>query len=124
MARPKRESDWSPITARLSVDSGRRLRVAAARAGTTPGVILDRLIQAGLPPADPLPASAGTGTQPEPVTVEWLQAGMERLGLSQAALARAAKVNPKSVNDWFARGRVPVARWPVLRRLLSARQKG
>ena len=50
MPKPKREEPWVAITARLSPDSVRRLRVAGARAGIPTGQVLDRLIQEGLPP--------------------------------------------------------------------------
>lgn len=121
MARPKREDDWSPITARLSVDAGRRLRVAAARRGTTPGRILDELILAALPPADPLPRTAVKAA--DPVTIEWLKDQMAHTGRNQSDLARALSVNPKSVSDWFTHGRVPAQRWRALRRLMAVRPK-
>lgn len=50
MPKQKRDQPWVPMTAHLSPDSLRRLRVAAARAGLPTGQILDRLIQEGLPP--------------------------------------------------------------------------
>ena len=124
MARPKREGDFSQLTVRLSVDSGRRLRVAAARRGTTPGRILDELILAALPPADPLPPSAAADRDAaEPLTIEWLRERMTSKGLNQSDLARALTLNPKSISDWFIQGRIPTQRWRVLRRLLGGRPR-
>ena len=125
MARPRRESEWAPITARLSVDAARRLRVAAARRGTTSGKILDELILAGLPPADPLPPPRPTHP-PAAMTIETLHQGMGRLGLTQSDVARALAITPKAVSEWFERGKVPAQRWGDLRHLLakSARSRG
>ena len=118
MARPRRESDWAPITARLSVDAARRLRVAAARRGTTQGKILDELILRALPPADPLP-SPPPMTSLSGLTIEALRRGMERQGFNQSDVARALGITPKAVSEWFERGQVPPQRWPALRRLLD-----
>lgn len=118
MARPRRESEWAPITARLSVDAARRLRVAAARRGTTQGQILDELILAALPPADPLPPPRFV-SEPAGMTIETLRKDMERVGLNQSDLARALDITPKAVSEWFQRGKVPPQRWPDLRRLLA-----
>lgn len=125
MARPRRESEWAPITARLLVDAARRLRVAAARRGTTQGQILDELILGGLPPADPLPPPHPVPA-PAGMTIETLRRGMERLGLNQSDVARALEISPKAVSEWFERGKVPTQRWRDLRHLLakSSRSRG
>ena len=122
MARPRRESEWAPITARLSVDAARRLRVAAARRGTTQGKILDELILGGLPPADPLlpPHSVHA---PMGMTIDILRQGMERLGLNQSDVARTLEITPKAVSEWFERGKVPAQRWRDLRHLLAKSSK-
>ena len=124
MARPKRETEWAPITARLSLDAARRLRVAAARMDLTQGRVLDQLIMDHLPPATPLPrpkakATATAQAEPQPVTIEWLRRQMERTGKTQSDLAREVGITPKSVSEWFDRGKVPVQRWPTLRRILG-----
>ena len=126
MVRPRRETEWAPLTARLSVDAARRLRVASARMDLTQGQVLDYLILEHLPPATPLPrptAQAKVTEGPEPVTVARLREGMHRTGLTQSDLARALAITPKSVNEWLERGKVPVQRWPALRQILSKAKK-
>jgi len=118
MVRPKREGEWAPITARLSVDAARRLRVAAARRGTTQGRILDELILAALPPADPLPIM-DSAKRSDALTIELLKSEMQRLSLSQSALARGLDVTSKSVSEWFERGRIPEQRQDAIRRELA-----
>lgn len=122
MARPKRQEDWIPITARVSTDSARRLRVNAARRGIPPGQVLDEIIQASLPP-DPIPMPPGKVPRlrktPEPWTVDGLATEMEKLGLSQAALSRELKLSQKAVNAWFLRGQIPPLRQAELHRVMS-----
>ena len=126
MARPKRASDWAPITVRLSVEGARRLKVAAARMDRPQGQVLDDLILRHLPPADPLsppdprtrPASA------QPLTIESVKRLMAQHGMNQSDVARALGITPKAVSEWFERGRIPTLRWPALRRLLAKGSKG
>ncbi len=122
MARPRRESEWAPITARLSVDAARRLRVAAAIRGTTQGRILDELILRELPPAEPLPIHRSTAGLKE-ITIELLRKEMDRVGMNQSELARSIGISPKAVSEWFERDRVPDQRWSELRRILSRPSK-
>lgn len=126
MARPRRDTEWAPLTARLSLDAARRLRVAAARMDLTQGQVLDQLILGHLPPATPLPRPTVKALVPsdsDPVTIAWLRRQLERTGTTQAELARKLGITPKSVNEWFERGRVPVQRWPPLRRIFGERGK-
>lgn len=126
MVRPKREGDWVPITARLDPDASRRLRVAAARRGTTQGRILDELILAYLPAADPLPEPTRMVRKRDdsvPITVQALKREMASLGISQTALADSLGLNQKSVNEWFLRDRVPQQRVPAIRRALEELRK-
>lgn len=122
VARPKRETEWAPLTARLDLDASRRLKVAAAKRGMTQGRILDELILANLPPVDPAPAPKRGVAHPERggVTAEWLRAEMHRLGVSQASLAEALTITQKSISEWFARGAVPTARHGGIRAHLAA----
>lgn len=120
MARPRRQSDWAPITARLSVDAARRLRVAAARMGTSPGKILDDLILKNLPDADPLPKASEASSRPAGVfTISDLEAGMRRCGMNQSDVARGLGISPKAVSEWLERQKVPAQRWDTLRRLFA-----
>ena len=124
MARPRRESEWAPITARLSVDAARRLRVAAARRGTTQGKILDELILGSLPPADPLPMPpTSMPGNPTAMTIDELRQGMDHRGLNQSKLAERLSITPKAVSEWFERGTIPPQRIPALRRILSSNPK-
>lgn len=123
MARPKRIGEWAPLTVRLSVDAARRLRVAAAHRDTTPGRILDDLIFAALPPVEPKTAMA-PAHRSAPLTAESLQRKMVRLGLSQSALARALGITPKSVHEWFERGRIPAQRQDAIQRELERVTQG
>ena len=112
------------VTLRLAV-AACRLRVAAARRGTTQGRILDELILANLPPADPLPTpDVRRAGQTEPFTPETLKQEMARYGVSQAALAAALGLNQKSVNEWFLRGRIPQQRQAEIRRALADYRTG
>jgi len=122
MTRPKRDGDWVPLTARLDANAGRRLRVAAAKRGTTQGRILDELIFANLPPVDlELPNRKHSGEQE--ISADWLRQEMGRIGLTQAALAAAFGITPKSVSEWFERGHVPPQRIEGVRKALAAARK-
>lgn len=125
MARPKRTSEWAPITVRLSVEGSRRLKVAAARMDRPQGQVLDDLIMRHLPPADPLPppGRAKSAVPPQPLTVDEVKQRMIQIGLNQSDLARALKITPKSVSEWMERGRIPKDRWPALRRILAKGKK-
>lgn len=122
MARPKRQEEWIPVTARVSTDSARRLRVSAARRGIPPGQVLDELIQAGLPP-DPITKSFTHPSRPRRVLDSWtterLALEMEHLGLSQAGLSRELGISQKAVNAWFLRGQIPPLRQADLHRTLA-----
>lgn len=121
MVRPKRGDDWVPLTVRLHPDAARRLRVAAARRGITQGRLLDEILLAHLPPADPLPAPAvrPRREEPPPLTADGLRREMTRLGITQSALAQALAINQTSVSDWIRRGAVPLKRHEAIRRFLA-----
>ena len=124
MVRPKRGDDWVPLTVRLAPDAARRLRVAAARRGITQGRLLDEILLAHLPPADPLPSpEARRHPDGEPLTAEGLRREMGRLGLTQAALAEVLKIGQKSVSEWFSRGRIPLQRHETIRKILVEARK-
>lgn len=121
MVRPKRDGDWVPITARLDPDAARRLRVAAARRGTTQGRLLDELILAHLPPAEPLPAPAPRPKAASGVlTAEGLRREMARLRLTQTELAKRLLITQKAVSEWFERGRIPAQRVESVEKILAA----
>lgn len=114
MGRGPRKEEWEAITARVSPDSAKRLRIAAARRGVTTGIILDEVIQATLP-ADKQPEfrpANATGTDRH--SIHYLKREMIRLGLSQGALSRLLGITQKAVNLWFQKGNVPEARWKTI----------
>lgn len=123
MARRKRQEDWIPITARVSVDSARRLRVTAARKGIPAGQVLDELIQAALEPDGP---HTSGGKRPSPQTQsadswtsEKLGRALRELEMSQSEFARQLGVAQKTVNTWILSGKIPSARQPELDRLME-----
>lgn len=121
MVRPRRDGDWVPITARLDPDAARRLRVAAARRGTTQGRLLDELILAHLPPADPLPSPAPRPkVESSVLTAEGLRREMARLGLTQAFIAARLMITQKAVSEWFERGRIPAQRVEAVEKILAS----
>lgn len=123
MVRPRRGSEWVPITARLDPDASRRLRVAAARQGTTQGRILDALILTHLPP-DPLPDRAAPArTERRPMTARELREEMDRLGITQTALAQWLGITQKAVSEWFERDRIPPQRMETVARFLTEARK-
>lgn len=119
----KRQEEWIPITARVSVDSARRLRVTAARRGVPSGQVLDELIQASLEPdVAPIPKppqKAGRAQVPDPWTVERLTRTLDDLGSSQAALARLLDLSQKAVNAWILNGRIPPQRQAGIHRAMD-----
>lgn len=126
MVRPKRGDDWVPLTVRLHPDAARRLRVAAARRGITQGRLLDEILLATLPPADPLPIPVRRRpeSEPPPLTADGLWREMARLGITQAALAAHLGINQKSVSEWGKRGAIPRQRHEAIQRfLVDARQR-
>jgi len=122
MGRPRRDEEWVPITARISADAGRRLRVAAARAEINQGHILQMLILKHLPAVEPFELSSISDTGEE-ITTEWLKGEMKRVGLSQSALATELGILPKSVSEWFERNRVPVRRYKEIRKAIAKARK-
>lgn len=123
MARPKLKEDWIPITARISADSARRLRVFAARKGIPTGRILDQLVQECIPP-DQGPSQSlnvlRTPTEKQVLTIAALSSELEDLGLSQSQLAKLLGLSQTSVNGWFRRGNIPAQRRGEVRRVLAA----
>jgi len=123
VARMKRQEEWIPITARVSVDSARRLRVTAARRGVPSGQVLDELIQTGLAPdVAPIPKplqKSGRAQALDPWTVERLTRTLEDLGSSQAALARLLDLSQKAVNNWILNGRIPPQRQASIHRAMD-----
>jgi len=119
MGRGPRKDEWEAITARISPDSARRLRIAAARRGVTTGVVLDEVIQATLP-ADRQPAFRPVNTSgADNRTIHFLKREMVRLGLSQSALSRLLGITQKAVNLWFQKGNVPEVRWDAILKALE-----
>lgn len=124
MARPKRSGDWVPVTARVDAETARRLRVAAAKRGTTMGRIMDELVLAHLPPIeDPTPTRAKTPSRPATYTIERLKADMDRLGINQSALGRALGVTARAISEWFERGQVPAQRQQAIAKALAELRK-
>jgi hypothetical protein len=123
----KRQEDWIPITARVSVDSARRLRVTAARKGIPAGQVLDELIQAGLEPDGPPPRRAKATPIATTNLVSWtskrLAHALAELDLSQAAFARHLGVAQKTVNNWILSGRIPIVRHADIDRLVDKVRK-
>lgn len=123
MARTKRQEEWIPITARVSVDSARRLRVSAARRGVPSGQVLDELIQAGLEPdiapSRKAPASSAPDRNPNPWTVEDVVRTLADLGLSQSAFARVLGLSQKAVNNWILNGKIPPQRQAGIHRAMD-----
>lgn len=120
--RPKRGDDWVPLTVRLEPDAARRLRVAAARRGITQGRLLDEILLATLPPADPLPAPVRQRLEgePPPLTAAILRREMARLGITQAALAIHLGITQKSISEWFEKNRIPAQRIDAVGKFLAA----
>lgn len=121
MARPKRDGDWVPVTARLDVEAAKRLRVAAATQGTTAGRILDELILSHLPSV----TSGGRPMKParpsgSPLTIDRLRTEMDHLQINQTDLGRAVGVTPRAVSEWFERGKVPPGRQAAVAKALAA----
>lgn len=127
MARMKRQEEWIPITARVSVDSARRLRVTAARRGVPSGQVLDELIQAGLEPdvtPIPKPPSKTAKTKAHDLwTVDRLTRTLEDLGSSQASFARLLGLSQKAVNNWILNGRIPPQRQASIHQAMDTLQK-
>lgn len=121
VARPKLKEDWIPITARISADSARRLRVFAARKGIPTGRILDQLVQECIPP-DQGPSQSlrvlRTSPGKQELTIAALTSELEDLGLSQSQLAKLLGLSQTSVNGWFRRGNIPPQRRSEVRRAL------
>jgi hypothetical protein len=98
--------------------------VAAARRGITQGRLLDEILLAALPPADPMPAPASPArAERHALTASGLKKELTRLGITQAALASHLKISPKAVSEWFERGRVPVQRMESVMGFLSDARK-
>ena len=113
-----------PLTVRLDPDAARRLRVAAARRGITQGRMLDEILIANLPPADPMPATAPQGKPERPaLTAKGLKKELTRLGITQAALAAHLRISAKAVSEWFERDRIPVQRMGAVMEFLSASER-
>jgi plasmid stability protein len=114
-----------PLTVRLDPDAARRLRVAAARRGITQGRLLDEILVAALPPADPMPTPASPARTVRPtLTAKGLRQELTRLGLTQAALAVHLRISAKAVSEWFERDRIPVQRMDAVIQFLRARRAG
>jgi hypothetical protein len=97
--------------------------VAAARQGTTQGRILDALILTHLPP-DPLPDRAvPTRAVRPPLTASELRQEMDRLGITQTALALHLGITQKAVSEWFERDRVPPQRVGTVAKFIAEARK-
>ncbi|MBS0174483.1 MAG: helix-turn-helix transcriptional regulator [Nitrospira sp.] len=124
MARPKRDGDWVPLTARVDAESARRLRVAAATRGTTAGRILDELILGNLPAvAGGRPVARESRPPRVAASIERLRTEMDRLGLSQSDLARGLGISPRAVSGWFQLGAVPAQRHQAIAAFLANQRK-
>lgn len=126
MGRPSRKDEWEPITARVSPDSAKRLRIAAARRGVTTGVVLDEVIQAVLPPDHPpqpiwpVPPRASSSA-PIKWTVSALKREMERRGIGLEELASRLSLSSRTISAWFNAGQIPDQRHSQISQVLIIR---